>query len=218
MILLSGNVQANKSRTTPLGTTARLPPPAPPKIRDGAPQGDTATIANKTAPLPELSDLVAKARAAAAGAPTPQAPATAKGSPETEEASLVIPGVPLGKDLPVTVKAQITVKGTAQVLEMNDDEMKIHIAVKGKVLFVNVERDYTIGIKRQPDGSYLYRTKDNKSGEISEGKATDMVIDGNVKRFKVESKDAKTPATMTDMGNGRFLVKGDGFEADINKI
>jgi hypothetical protein len=196
--------------TTRLGQSGTL------KARDGAaeagqpPKGDTATLTAPAPAEPSLKDLVAKAKAASATA----APA-ASAAP-----SLEIPGVPVGKDLPVTVKAAITVKGTAKVLEMTDDTATINLHVKGRALFVPIEKDVTVSLAKQADGTYKYTYKDNKSGETSEGVAKNIVMEGNTRRLDVRDKqnDADVPIQITDMGGGRFILKGEGFEADINRI
>ncbi len=196
--------------------TSKLAPGGTPKPRDGtaaasyAPSGDTAAL--KSAPQaaePELTEVVAKAKAAAETAPADAA----------EEASLAIPGVPTGTELPVTVKAQITVKGTAKVLEMSEDVCSIHLHVKGHALFIPVERDVNVSLRRQEDGSYLYQYKDNRSGETSEGVAKNIVVEGNTRTLDVRDihDEEDVPIKITDLGGGHFKINGDGFEADINK-
>lgn len=210
-----GNVErVPQGGKAPAGTKAAGTTPLleqPPATRPLSPGTDTAVLSGKAPPGQEgdLAGVVARARAAAAAAPPP-----------AKAPSLAIPGVPTGQALPVTVKAAITVKGTAKVLEMSDDACEIRIAVKGRALFVPIERDYTVSIRRQADGTYLYRTKDNNSGEVSEGKASDLVVDGKTKRFSVQGKDGgdKIPVTMTDLGGGRFRIVGEGFDAEIDRV
>jgi len=205
-------------KTTPRNT-AKLAQSGALKARDGAsPQaystgGDTAA-AVKVVPEGEmpLAEVVAKAKAAAEAPPPEAAPG--------EAPSLEIPGVPVGQDLPVTVKAQITVKGTARVLEMTDDTCTIKLHVKGHALFIPIERDVTVSLSRQADGTYLYKYTDNRSGETSEGVAKNIVVEGNTRRLDVRDvhSDEDVPIAITDMGGGRFVIKGDGFEADINRV
>lgn len=178
----------------------------------GKPVLDSAHIkasGEKATEGPTLAELVAKAR---------EASGAAKAAPA--EPSLAIQGVPTGKPLPVTVKAAITVTGTAKVNKMSDEGCEIRLSVKGKALFMTIERDITVSLEKRKDGSYLYRYKDEKSGEVSEGVAQEITLEGNTRKLTV--KDTKTgeatPVSITDMGGGRFKIAGDGFEADINKI
>lgn len=197
----------------PAGTSGKVVQTAKLRPRDGAGPAQGVDTAEIKAPAPagteELTEVVAKAKAAAT-APPPEA---------IEEPSLLIPGVPTGKDLPVTVKAQITVKGTAQVEEMSDDSLTLHLDVRGHILFVPIERDITVSLKRQDDGAYLYHYKDNRSGETSEGVAKNITVLGNVRKLDVRDvhSDEDVPIVITDLGGGHFKVSGDGFEADINK-
>jgi hypothetical protein len=148
---------------------------------------------------------------AAGTAPAAQAPSGA-------DATLVLAGVPVGTPLPVTVDATVDVKGTATVSKNDAECCEIRLQVKGKLLFATIERDVTVSLTRQADGSFLYRSKDNGSGEISEGIAKDIEMAGNVRRLKVVDKkaDKEVPVVITDLGGGHFKIKGDGFEADIN--
>jgi hypothetical protein len=206
-------------KTPTTGTTAKLTkpgaPPAEGRPAGGAagtqPLGDTAKLQGAPAAAePSLAELVVKAKAAhaSAAAPPPARP------------SLAIPGVPTGQTLPVQVKAAIKLVGTARVNQMSDDACEIRLSVKGTVFFKTIERDVTVSLSKQADGSYLYRYRDEKSGETSEGVATNIDVQGNVRKLNV--KDTKSgeavPIAITDMGGGRFKIAGDGFEADINKI
>lgn len=165
------------------------------------------------APAPGLSDVVARARAAEDVVRDGKAQ-------KTEEPSLAIPGVPVKQPLPVTVKAQITISGTAEVNRMTDDACEIRLKLKGSAFIFPVERDVTVSLERKPDGSYLYRYKDMKDGEVSEGVAKDIQVDGATKRLiALDKKTGESiPISITDTGGGGFRIKGDGFEADINRV
>lgn len=197
--------------TTPLTKTGGAPKTAPleaPVAPTTAPDSAEIKAAKgQQAAEPSLSELVAKAREASKAQGAGAAP------------SLAIRGVPTGQALPVTVKAAITVTGTAKVARMTDDACEIRLSVKGKALFMTIERDITVSLEKQPDGSYLYRYKDEKTGETSEGVANELKLEGNVRKLTVKDKKTgeQVPVSITDLGGGRFKIAGDGFEADINK-
>lgn len=184
--------------------------PLPRAVRDTASLKAASALAQNGS---MLSDLVAKARAAGGVERDGKAQ-------QAEEPSLAIPGVPVNQPLPVTVKAQITISGTAEVNRMTDDVCEIRLKLKGSAFIFPVERDVTVSLERNPDGSYLYKYRDEKDGSVSEGVAQDLKVEGATKHLT--ALDRKTgeavPISITDMGGGRFKIKGDGFEADINKV
>lgn len=190
-----------------LGTFSKLAPPIVSGDLDRpiplAPGDSLQLLRREDRTLDPVPELVAKVRVAKALRP-----------------SLTIPGVPTGENLPVTIKAAITVSGTAKVLRMSDEGCEIHFSVKGRAFFIPIEREILLSLDRQADGTYVYRYKDLKNGSASEGVANDIRVEGKLRTLTVKDKTSgqEMPMTIEDVGGGRFKITTEGLLADINYV
>ncbi|MBM3274481.1 MAG: hypothetical protein FJZ00_04975 [Candidatus Sericytochromatia bacterium] len=132
--------------------------------------------------------------------------------------SLVVPGVPVGEEMPVKVKkGPFTVRGTAVVNKMGPQGSEFEIHIRDSVFGKKVERDVEISVDKQADGSYIFtKTED---GIAESGKVAGVQVVGNTTRMQVP--DAKKGGKMveiqfTDQGEGRFKIRGEDFSAEFN--
>lgn len=221
-------VDSLKLATQSTGSTAIKPALAPrPLQKADAPaklpagQSDVAQIAVKQVEAPSLSDVVARAKQMQAEQAA-QAPAVAAEKPGEQPVakapSLAISEVQANQELKASVEAAISLEGTAKILKMTEDACEIRLSVKGSsFLTKGVQRDEFISIARQQDGSLMYKTRDEKTGEVTEGQATDLVVKGSTKTFSVIGEGGKKiPFSLKDEGS-QFILSGEGVTISVAK-
>jgi hypothetical protein len=132
--------------------------------------------------------------------------------------SLVVPGVPVGEEMPVKVKkGPFTVRGTAVVNKMGPQGSEFEIHIRDSVFGKKVEKEVEVSVERQSDGQYKFtKTED---GRAESGNVAGVQVVGNTTKMQVP--DAKKGGKMveiqfTDQGEGRFKIRGEDFSAEFN--
>ncbi len=132
--------------------------------------------------------------------------------------SLVVEGVRVGEPIPVKVKKMgITVRGTAVVGRMSKSGSEFGIHIRDSVFGKKIEKDVSVSVDSKPEGGYRFtKVEDGKS---ESGDVAQVRVKGSTTTMQVpdaEKGGRMTEIRFTDLGGGKFKIRGEDFSAEFN--